>query len=68
MCPGQSKLKSPERCELVTTTGLQPNNQYYVMSADSNFNPNGKLDGNWTQLELVRPQPQGEKIFCIEEI
>ena len=34
-----------------------PNSQYYVMSDDSNFNPNGKLDGNWTQLELVRPQP-----------
>jgi Cysteine rich repeat len=34
-----------------------PNSQYYVMSDDANFNPNGKLDGNWTQLELVRPQP-----------
>jgi len=34
-----------------------PNSQYYVMSDESNFNPNGKLDGNWTQLELVRPQP-----------
>jgi hypothetical protein len=34
-----------------------PNSQYYVMSGDPNFNPNGKLDGNWTQLELVRPQP-----------
>ena len=34
-----------------------PNSQYYVMSDDANFNPNGKLDGNWTQLQLVRPQP-----------
>jgi len=34
-----------------------PNSQYYVMSDDANFNPNGKLDGNWTQLQVVRPQP-----------
>jgi hypothetical protein len=34
-----------------------PNSQYYVMSDDANFDPNGKLDGNWTQLQLVRPQP-----------
>jgi hypothetical protein len=34
-----------------------PNSQYYVMSDDANFNPNGKLDGNWTQLQLVRPHP-----------
>jgi hypothetical protein len=34
-----------------------PNSQYYVMSDDANFNPNGKFDGNWTQLQLVRPQP-----------
>jgi hypothetical protein len=43
------------------TTGrtfeLSNNSQYYVMSDDSNFNPDGKLAGNWTQLELVRPQP-----------
>ena len=29
----------------------------YVMSDDPNFNPNGKLSGNWNQLEVVRPQP-----------
>jgi Cysteine rich repeat len=29
----------------------------YVMSDDPNFNPNGKLNGNWNQLEVVRPQP-----------
>jgi hypothetical protein len=34
-----------------------PNSQYYVMSDDANFNPNGNLSGNWTQLQLVRPQP-----------
>ena len=34
-----------------------PNSQYYVMSDEANFNPNGKIDGNWTQLQLVRPQP-----------
>jgi len=28
-----------------------------VMSDDPNFNPNGKLNGNWNQLEVVRPQP-----------
>ena len=29
----------------------------YVMSDNPNFNPNGNLDGNWTQLETARPQP-----------
>jgi hypothetical protein len=29
----------------------------YVMSDDANFNPNGNLNGNWTQLETARPQP-----------
>jgi hypothetical protein len=29
----------------------------YVLSDDPNFNPNGKLNGNWSQLEVVRPQP-----------
>ncbi|WP_348262890.1 hypothetical protein P8935_24260 [Telmatobacter sp. DSM 110680] len=29
----------------------------YVMSDDANFNPNGNLNGNWTQLDTVRPQP-----------
>ena len=29
----------------------------YVMSDDPNFNPNGNLRGDWTQLQVVRPQP-----------
>ena len=29
----------------------------YVMSDNPNFSPNGNLDGNWTQLQVVRPQP-----------
>jgi hypothetical protein len=29
----------------------------YVMSDNPNFNPNGNLEGNWNQLEVVRPQP-----------
>lgn len=29
----------------------------YVMSDNPNFNPNGNLDGNWTQLDTARPQP-----------
>jgi hypothetical protein len=29
----------------------------YVMSDDPNFNPNGKVNGNWTSLQPVRPQP-----------
>ncbi len=29
----------------------------YVMSDNPNFNPNGSLDGNWTTLQPVRPQP-----------
>lgn len=29
----------------------------YVMSEDPNFNPNGQLNGNWSQLQPVRPSP-----------
>jgi hypothetical protein len=29
----------------------------YIMSDDPNFNPNGKLNGDWNQLQVVRPQP-----------
>jgi hypothetical protein len=29
----------------------------YVMSDEPNFNPNGQLNGNWTSLQPVRPQP-----------
>lgn len=29
----------------------------YVMSDDPNFNPNGKINGDWTSLQAVRPQP-----------
>lgn len=29
----------------------------YIMSDDPNFNPNGQLDGDWNQLQVVRPQP-----------
>jgi hypothetical protein len=29
----------------------------YVMSDDPNFDPNGKLNGNWSSLQVVRPQP-----------
>jgi hypothetical protein len=29
----------------------------YIMSDDPNFNPNGSLNGNWTSLQPVRPQP-----------
>ena len=29
----------------------------YVMSDDPNFSPNGRLNGSWTSLQPVRPQP-----------
>jgi hypothetical protein len=35
---------------------LNGSNQY-VMSDDPNFNPNGKVSGDWSSLQPVRPQP-----------
>ena len=29
----------------------------YIVTDDPNFNPNGQVNGNWGQLQLVRPQP-----------
>jgi hypothetical protein len=32
-------------------------NDQYIVTDDSNFNPNGHVNGNWGELQLVRPQP-----------
>ena len=32
-------------------------NDKYVVTDDPNFNPNGHMNGNWGELQLVRPQP-----------
>lgn len=32
-------------------------NDQYIVSDDPNFNPNGRVNGDWGSLELVRPQP-----------
>jgi hypothetical protein len=29
----------------------------YIVTDDPNFNPNGHVNGNWGELQLVRPQP-----------
>ncbi len=32
-------------------------NDQYVVTDDPNFNPNGRVNGDWGELQLVRPQP-----------
>jgi hypothetical protein len=32
-------------------------NDQYIVTDDPNFNPNGHVNGNWGELQLVRPQP-----------
>jgi hypothetical protein len=32
-------------------------NDRYIVTDDPNFNPNGHMNGNWGELQLVRPQP-----------
>ena len=32
-------------------------NDQYIVTDDSNFNPNGHVNGNWGELQLVRPAP-----------
>src|SRR5690242_14432169 len=32
-------------------------NDRYLVTDDPNFNPNGHMNGNWGELQLVRPQP-----------
>ena len=32
-------------------------NDRYVVTDDPNFNPNGRISGDWGELQLVRPQP-----------
>jgi hypothetical protein len=32
-------------------------NDQYIVTDDPNFNPNGQVNGNWGELQPVRPQP-----------
>lgn len=32
-------------------------NDKYIVTDDPNFNPNGRMNGDWGELQLVRPQP-----------
>jgi Cysteine rich repeat len=32
-------------------------NDNYIVTDDPNFDPNGHMNGNWGELQLVRPQP-----------
>jgi hypothetical protein len=32
-------------------------NDQYIVTDDSNFNPNGHVNGSWGELQLVRPSP-----------
>lgn len=32
-------------------------NDRYIVTDDPSFNPNGHMNGNWGELQLVRPQP-----------
>jgi len=47
---------SGSTCELSNLHGhawVNGNNEY-IMNDDPNYNPNGNLDGNWTQLQMQR--------------
>jgi hypothetical protein len=48
--------KTMELSNLYDHAWLNGSNEY-VMSDDPNFNPNGKLSGDWSQLQPVRPSP-----------
>jgi hypothetical protein len=48
--------KTMELSNLYDNAWLNGSNEY-VMSDDPNFNPNGKLTGDWNQLQPVRPAP-----------
>jgi hypothetical protein len=40
---------------------LNGSNQY-VMSDDPNFNPNGKINGNWNSLQWYDRSPEGQQV------
>lgn len=59
---GVQTFRNPETGETFELSNLHDHawlssDNQYVMSDDPNFNPNGQLDGNWTQLEPVQAQP-----------
>lgn len=59
---GVQTFRNPQTGETFELSNLHDHawlsgNNEYVMSDDPNFNPNGQLDGSWTQLEPVQAQP-----------
>lgn len=59
---GVQTFRNPQTGATFELSNLHDNawlngNNEYVMSDDPNFNPNGQLNGNWTSLQPVRPQP-----------
>jgi hypothetical protein len=59
---GVQTFRNPETGATFELSNLHDNawlngGNEYIMSDDPNFNPNGKLDGNWTSLQPVQAQP-----------
>ena len=49
--------KTMELSNLFDHAWLNEASNEYVMSNDPNFNPKSAFDGDWNQLQVVRPQP-----------
>ena len=59
---GVQTFRNPQTGETFELSNLHDHawlngNNEYIMSDDPNYDPNGQLDGNWTQLEPVQAQP-----------
>ena len=59
---GVQTFRNPQTGDTFELSNLHDNawlngSNEYVMSDDPNFNTNGQLNGNWTSLQPVRPQP-----------
>lgn len=59
---GVQTFRNPQTGDTLELSNLHDHawlggNSEYLMSDDPNFNPNGQLNGNWTSLQPVRPQP-----------
>lgn len=59
---GVQTFRNPQTGETFELSNLHDHawmdgNNQYIMSDDPNFNPNGQVDGSWTQLDPVQAQP-----------
>jgi len=62
LIPGVQTFRDPSTGRTVELSNLYDHawangSDRYIVTDDPNFTPNGRMNGSWGELQLVRPQP-----------